>query len=337
MKLTMKSAVHQRAGVLARWVVALGLGLMSVQAPAFYIKEPLKAQGREAAFQELLGRMSGGVMGSCELAPGERVPDKPSGRAVKVECGPDKQEMFIKYHQQSRADAANMTLGALKWELLGTDPELHAMIRKPRFEASFDEPGQGKGYYTVYSSVGVGVGGGKGALSLHDWVQEIVQRIKAASCQQARDAELEKVHAVYNQIGRFLGGAHRAGLINEGEIFDRLQTQTLAAWQGLDGFSVTVKPDGKVKIDLDALASDAALKSPSRVVPLQLERLALELAPLESVSFDDLFSTLVSIGHSLPLAYCSALEKKPEAEAVGGRCFAVVGPREQDDEEEASC
>ena len=331
MEMKMKSAARQRAGVLARWAAVLGLGLMSVQAPAFYIKEPLKAQGREAAFQELLGRMSGGIMDICELAPGERVPDKSSGRAVKVECGPDKQEMFIKYHQQSRADAANMTLGALKWELLGKDPELHAMIRKPGFEASFDEPGQGRGYFTVYYSAG------KGALNLHDWVQESVQRIKAASSQQVRDAELEKMHAVYKQMGRFLGGAHRSGLINEGQIFDQLQTQSVAAWQGLDGFSVTVKPDGQLKIDLDALASDARLKSPSRVVPLQLERLALELAPLESVSFDDLFSTLTSIGHSLPLSYCSALEKKSEAEAVSGRCFAVLGPREQDAEEDASC
>lgn len=311
----MKSAERKRAGGLAHWAAVLGLGLMSVQALA-YPQMSLQATDREAALQELLAGLSGEAMGVCQLVPVGSTSETGSERAVEVECGQDRDKLFFKYHTQSRADAADVTLGLLNRAMIPEDPQLQAMIRKPLAEYAFGEQGQGKGYYTAHYAVE------EGALNLRDWTRDIVQRIQATSSQQARDAELAKVQDVYNQLGRFLGAAHRAGLTNPGKTFDQLQSQS--AVQGLDGFSVTVTPAGDVKVDLDALVTDGKKGSPARVIETQLETLVSELAPLESLPFDDFFTTLVTIGYSLPQSYCAALEQKPEADVIAGSCFTAL-------------
>ena len=320
----MKSAQPTRASALAQWAAVLGMGLLSVQAQA-YPRESLEATDREAALQELLDSSGDVGVPRCQQVALGPVADKAPPRIVKVEC---KEEVLVKFHEQPVADAASSTLDLMRIDLMRKRlPEaLFSMIRKPFVEFSFDETGGGKGYYTAWYAE-------RGELSLHDWIQAVIQRIQDAECQQVRDAELEKLSDVYNQIGRFLGAAHRAGLINAGERFELLESQSVA--QGLDGFSVSVTPAGDVVVDLDALMTDGKTDRPFRAMMTQLETLASELLdPLDSLPLDDFFATLASIGYSLPLAYCTALDPKPEAEVIAGSCFAALGPLQDDSDDE---
>ena len=307
MKAEVKGAGRQRAGRVAHWAAVLAL--MSVQAQAFP-RETLQAHDRQAAMQELLGRL-GDASASCQPAVGA-ASEKASGRIVRVQCGG--QELSVKYHAQSVADVAR-TLDLIRQQL---PDDLLAMIRQPVAEFSFDETGRGKGYYRVYSLE-------PGELSLHDWARGIGQRIQAAISHDEPDPALEKVYEVYKRIGRFLGAAHRAGLTNAGETFEQLQSES--AIQGLDGSSIAVTSEAGVLVDLDALVTDGKMGSPARAMRAQREVLTSEVPSLTSLSLSDSAVTLAamvfSIGYGMPLSYCAALEQKPEDEVVGGRCFAL--------------
>ena len=320
MKRERQQTLDKPGQVLCKWAAALSLGLISVQASAFE-GGYLQATDLIAAARELATTM--GYQDSCQLVElhQSQVEDESSpglhrflapsrDRFFTMQC-PD-QKFLLKYRLSSSKDPSSpLTLEQLKERM---PAEQSARLLQPVAEFSFDEQGEGQGFYKVYTWTQ--------STSLRNWVSDFGK--SASGCPTYSDLVRRK--KIFQQVSSLVAAATRAALVPERQ--QQVVSPSQSRQNIVTGLNLWVTPEDEVIGFADAIApvSDSEL----------FNEIMLAQVPVFGHEYGwGSFTEATNPGHEISIAadgfdtgYCKAFEcqNPDDSGPVTNYCNATCPP-----------
>ncbi|MCY4473410.1 MAG: hypothetical protein OXC07_11435 [Kistimonas sp.] len=290
----------KQSWTLAKWAAALGFGLISAQALAYSTVE-LQAADRQAAIQELTEKLGYATPGLCQVFEQESEEGQLPGNLLTLEC-PDNKKLLLKYGKSSRADRGSTSVVELLKQKMPADQ--FARLRHPIGEFSFGEPGQGKGYYTVYPWIE--------GTSLRTWLSKLAEPVTESA--GLDDQSSERLLELYQKIGALVGAAHRAVTTREGQE-TRIRPSAVTD-PSFKGFDLLVTPEDEVIGNLDSIVPVAQqVLFDSDILPEEFEAVTdyadsdfgNKISKADFGTMVDLVMTLAAADLSFLQSYCEIL------------------------------